>query len=239
MYKNYVFDLYGTLVDINTNERKADLWKKMQELYAFYGAVYTPAELKKEYLRLCREEEAKLKKYDYPEIKIEKVFKSLFEIKGVKSDLKTVKLIGQFFRVISTKYIKLYDGTMEMLELLRKKGKKIYLLSNAQQIFTEYEMRMLGIYDSFDGIAFSSDESCRKPSDEFYKRLFDRYDLKKEESVMIGNDWISDIEGAKNFGIDSFYLHTNISPQDTIIENVQATYIAEDGDIRKITKIIK
>lgn len=40
MYKNYVFDLYGTLVDINTNENNINLWKKMQEFYAFYGAVY-------------------------------------------------------------------------------------------------------------------------------------------------------------------------------------------------------
>lgn len=28
-YQNYIFDLYGTLVDIRTNERKAYLWQKM------------------------------------------------------------------------------------------------------------------------------------------------------------------------------------------------------------------
>ena len=28
MYQNYIFDLYGTLVDINTNEGKPYLWKK-------------------------------------------------------------------------------------------------------------------------------------------------------------------------------------------------------------------
>ena len=27
-YKNYIFDLYGTLIDINTNEWSAQLWKK-------------------------------------------------------------------------------------------------------------------------------------------------------------------------------------------------------------------
>ena len=26
MYQNYIFDLYGTLVDIRTNERKPSLW---------------------------------------------------------------------------------------------------------------------------------------------------------------------------------------------------------------------
>lgn len=47
MYKNYLFDLYGTLVDINTNEWKTYLWSKMAELYAFEGADYTPMQLKK------------------------------------------------------------------------------------------------------------------------------------------------------------------------------------------------
>ena len=28
MYQNYIFDLYGTLVDIHTNEKKAYLWEK-------------------------------------------------------------------------------------------------------------------------------------------------------------------------------------------------------------------
>lgn len=239
MYKNYVFDLYGTLVDINTNENNINLWKKMQEFYAFYGAVYLPAELKKEFFRLCREEEEKLKGYDYPEIKIENVFKKLFTDKGVKMDIKTCRIAGQFFRIYSTKYIKLYEGTIEILEYLKEKGKKIYLLSNAQQIFTEYEVKMLGIYDYFDGVVFSSDESCRKPSKMFYDVLFERYQLEKKESVMVGNDWISDIEGAKNFGIDSVYLHTNISPQDTVIENVQADLIIEDGDLKKLKRIIK
>lgn len=240
MYKNYIFDLYGTLVDINTNERKNSLWVKMAEFYSFNGANYTHSELKKEYLRLCKIEEDKLKeKHEEPEIKIEKVFKKLYENKGIKTDMKSVILTGQFFRILSTKYIKLYDGVIDILELLKKKEKKIYLLSNAQQIFTEYEMRHLGIYDYFDGIVFSSDESCKKPSSKFYGILFERYNLKKHESVMVGNDWIADIEGAKNFGIDNVYLHTNISPMDTIIENVQANYIFKDGDITKLDKIIK
>jgi putative hydrolase of the HAD superfamily len=132
----------------------------------------------------------------------------------------------------------MYFGVNTLHKIIMR-NKKIYLLSNAQQIFTEYEMKHLGIYDYFDGICFSSDESCKKPSKTFYGILFDRYNLKKEESVMIGNDWISDIEGAKNFGIDSVYLHTNISPWDTVLEEVQADIIIEDGDLYKLSQLIK
>ena len=45
MYKNYIFDLYGTLIDINTDEWSAKLWKSLQILYAYHGAEYTPQEI--------------------------------------------------------------------------------------------------------------------------------------------------------------------------------------------------
>ena len=41
MYKNYIFDLYGTVIDINTDEWNDDLWKKIAILYAYKGAHYT------------------------------------------------------------------------------------------------------------------------------------------------------------------------------------------------------
>lgn len=53
MYNNYIFDLYGTLIDINTDEWNDDLWKKIAILYAYKGAHYTYDELNEEYDRLC------------------------------------------------------------------------------------------------------------------------------------------------------------------------------------------
>ena len=241
MYKNYIFDLYGTLIDINTNEWNISLWKKMAEFYGFYEAFYTPKELKEAFFEQYRAKEEKLKKktgIDYPEIEIQKVFKKLFKIKGVKVDIHTCEVACKFFRIMSTKYIKLYDGVIEFLDDLRKNGKNIYLLSNAQQIFTEYEMRFLGIYDKFDGIVFSSDEGCRKPSKEFFDIVLDRYNLKKEESIMIGNDALSDIYGAHNAGLASLYIHTNISPQDVKKDELLSDYTIMDGNFSKIPKMI-
>ena len=38
MYKNYFFDLYGTLVDIRTDEQKPSLWRDLAEFYSLCGA---------------------------------------------------------------------------------------------------------------------------------------------------------------------------------------------------------
>ena len=241
MFQNYIFDLYGTLIDINTNEWNIGLWKKMAEFYGFYGAEYTPKELKEAYFDQCRIQEEKLQKkvgVDYAEIKVEKVFKKLFSMKSVDMDMKTCKVACKFFRIISTKYIKLYDGVEELLDLLHSKGKKVYLLSNAQQVFTEYEMILLGIHDKFDGLVFSSNEKCRKPSTTFFDIVLERYNLKKEESIMIGNDPISDIKGAYDSGLKSLYIHTNISPGNLDEDTLLSDYTILDGDVKKIKDLI-
>ena len=49
-YKNYVFDLYGTLVDIKTDEEDMNAWSKLSLFYGYYDALYDPEELKERYL---------------------------------------------------------------------------------------------------------------------------------------------------------------------------------------------
>ena len=49
-YKNYIFDFYGTLVDILTDEEDLAIWQQLTSLYAAYGADYTPYGLRQKYL---------------------------------------------------------------------------------------------------------------------------------------------------------------------------------------------
>ena len=43
-YTDLIFDLYGTLVDIHTEENSL-VWEKTAFFFGFYGARYTPEEL--------------------------------------------------------------------------------------------------------------------------------------------------------------------------------------------------
>ena len=239
-YKNYIFDLYGTLIDIRTNEWSDQLWKKMAILYGYYGAHYTYKELGQAYGSLVDKEKRAVRRrhpeYTVIDIKIEKVFRRLFTQKGVRPKKALVLEVCEVFRCFSTKFLKLYDGVTELLDTIKANGGRIYLLSNAQRTFTENELNMLGLTPYFDGICISSDEECSKPDSHYFQILFDRYGLKKEESVMVGNDFLSDIGGAADFGIDSLYIHQAISPD--INGELRATYAVMDGDVRQITKIL-
>lgn len=239
-YKNYIFDLYGTLVDIRTDEWSAQLWKKMAILYGYYGAHYTHKELGAAYGELVEKEKQAVRRrhpdYTVIDIKIEKVFRGLFTRKGVRPKKATVLEMCEVFRCFSTKCIRLYDGVPALLDTIQAGGGRIYLLSNAQRTFTENELNMLGLTPYFDGICISSDEECSKPDAHYYQILFDRYGLQKSESVMIGNDYCSDIGGAADFGIDSLYIHQLISPE--IKGDLRSTYTVMDGDVYKIIDIL-
>lgn len=239
MYKNYIFDLYGTLVDINTNERKASLWRNIANIYAMFGAEYTPLELKKAYYKYTKEEIEKIPKNKYtttPEPQIEYVFQRMYKEKGIDCDMELAIFTGKTFRALSLTYVKLYDGVKELFDAIHQNGGRAFLLSNAQRIFTEPEIRMLGIYDMFDGIIISSDEGCAKPDMKFYRTILERYCLNPKESIMIGNDYITDIKGSYEAGMDSLYLHTNISPE--IKGELLAKYKIMSGSLVEARKIL-
>lgn len=232
MYKNYVFDLYGTLVDIHTNEQKHSLWKNMAMIYSMSGASYTPTELKKSYYRLLKEQIDLVPQEKYtthPEPQILYVFERLMTEKGVPCDAAAAAALGRTFRALSLQYVRLYPGVHELFEAIHAHGGKAYLLSNAQRIFTEPEIRMLGIYEAFEDVMISSDEGCAKPDISFYRCLLQKHHLKPEETIMIGNDYITDIRGSHEAGLSSLYLHTNISPE--IKGELLANYAIMSGDL--------
>lgn len=235
-YETYVFDLYGTLVDIHTEEADEKLWEKLALFYGYYDAIYEPMELQKAYKELVSGKEKELKmtldsdaRYAHessPEIEITEVFMELFKRKGVSVSQDLAVHTGQFFRVLSTEYVRTYPGTEQMLSDLKKQGKKVYLLSNAQRIFTEYEMHVLGIAKYFDGILISSDHKTKKPDKRFFDILLEKYAINPKQTLFVGNDSNTDIKGAKTVGFDTFYVYSNISPKND--KAPDATYSVDD-----------
>ncbi len=226
MYRNVLFDLYGTLVDIHTDEKKRYLWQKMSDFFRAYGAYYTPTALRQAYLHYVTQLESQLEG-PYPEIQIELVFLQLYLDKGIHADPALIRSTGTAFRTISRSRLALYPDVLDLLNGLKERHIGIYLLSNAQHLFTEPEMQMTGLLPFFDGVFYSSDIGCKKPDPTFMELLLSTYGLNKKECVMIGNEAASDVAVAEACGMDSIYLHTNLSPQG---ENAPAATWQLSGD---------
>ena len=236
-YQNCIFDLYGTLADIHTDELSSRLWKEMAAIYRKHGASYTAKELRENYFRIARETEQQPPYVHeaHPEIKIEKVFQQLFTDKGVNADIALSTAVGEHFRKSSVEYIRLYDGTKEMLQALRRGGQGVWLLSNAQRVFTAPELRSLGIEDLFDGIYLSSDYGCKKPAPRFFNTLLNERQISVETAIMVGNDAICDIGGAQSVGLHTLYIRTDVSPDEPL---PKADYALKDMDMSKVQEIL-
>lgn len=215
-YTDLIFDLYGTLVDIHTEENSL-VWEKTAFFFGFYGARYTPEELQNSFRANLTAREAKAgQSYEcFPDIPFEEVMDDLFRLKGIDpAPLRLGIQAAQLFRISSLEYVKLYPHVPEALAELRQKGFRLWLLSNAQHVFTAYEIRYLGLEDAFDKIYISSDYQCRKPDVRFFRALLEEQGLDPETCLMIGNDLHTDIGGAKNAGLDTLYMHTDLTPPD-------------------------
>jgi putative hydrolase of the HAD superfamily len=215
-YTDLIFDLYGTLVDIHTEEDEK-VWEKTAFYFGFYGARYTGAELKAAFREELNKREAKEgQSYEcFPDIPFEQVMAELFRARGITEQAETLGInAAQLFRICSLDYVNLYPGALEALKTLREKGCRLWLLSNAQRVFTEYELRHLGLGEQLDGIYISSDYRCRKPDVRFFNALIEEQKLDRAKCLMIGIDLHTDIGGAKAAGLATFLMHSNLTPPD-------------------------
>ena len=257
MYQNWIFDLYGTLVNIRTDESNPLLWEKMSAFYSCYGADYAAPQLEEAYHRICDEEEQKAlaKGCTRAEIDLGIVFERLLKEAPAKhtASMKTGAMkhwryaAASAFRVISREKLEVYDHVHSTLQTLRDRGCRIYLLSNAQRLFTVPEMEQLDLVKYFDGIYISSDAGVKKPDPLFMEMLLRKEKLEKSESVMVGNDFSADIASALAGGIDSIFLNTDHYVKMELERRLSKVrmnhdyqpYLIESGDIAEVLEIAK
>lgn len=230
--ENVVFDLYGTLVDIRTDEHGKGCWERTAEIFRENGAEYLPKELEKRYFEVVSELEHETNidpKEVYPEIDILRAFRILYREKGTSADGELAEKTAVGFRRASTKFIRLYPNVVWLLSGLSEEGARVILLSNAQAAFTRPELRRLGLDGLFDKIFLSSDFGIKKPDLRFFGAALK--DLDPQRTVMVGNDMTCDIEPAKKLGLSTVYVRSKISPKG---DNPSADMIIRSGEIMRV-----
>ncbi|MCH4153963.1 MAG: HAD family hydrolase [Saccharofermentans sp.] len=230
--KNFIFDLYGTLVDIRTDENMPILWSTMARYYSMKGAHYDEAEFHEAYSELCAKLVAKAagkRHSEGIEIDLAQVFKELFTNKGSRVFSSEVEAAAITFRSISTVKLCLFPDALDVLRKLRKDGKKLFLFTNAQAAFTIPELESLDIYGMFEGVQISSVIGAQKPSKKFFDAAIKNTGINVKESVMIGNDEFSDIRGSMAAGLDACYIQTEQSP--TVAHNLPCPSIRSLGEL--------
>lgn len=92
-------------------------------------------------------------------------------------------------------------GAVEFCESVKRKGHRIYVLSNACSKFYEYFPKYFPL-ESFDGVVVSSDVYMIKPDIRIYQFLTEKYGLQPQECLFI-DDREENVNGAKAAGMEA------------------------------------
>ncbi len=215
-YRACLFDLYGTLVDIHTDETKPAFWREIAGFYTQHGAAWEGRALREAYQALCAAQTASLQSNDpdaLVEIDLLPVFRALYEARGLVPEQTLLTDTTWCFRRRSTTHLRAYAGAKELLEALRGAGKTVILLSNAQGSFTRPELERLGLTACFDRVYISSEQGFRKPDPRFFRAPLGDLGLDPSDCLMIGNDPVCDVAGAAAVGMDAVYIRSALSPK--------------------------
>tara|TARA_Y100000766_G_C18801424_1_gene553258 strand:- start:47 stop:742 length:696 start_codon:yes stop_codon:yes gene_type:complete len=128
------------------------------------------------------------------------------------------KEIGNYYVANSPYQTKLMDGANEVLFNLSLHY-NLHIITNGFKEVQAIKLKKSGIFSFFDKIIVSEDVGVLKPNKKIFQFALDKCGAKIEECLMIGDDLISDIYGAREFGMDQVFFNYKF-----LNTKVQATY---------------
>lgn len=107
--------------------------------------------------------------------------------------------------------VKLPVERLEALRRLRKRGFRLFVLSNTNPLMfnhwidNAFRQEGLSMNDYFDGIVTSFQERTCKPDPQIFRNLVERYHLKPEETLML-DDSAKNCESARSIGLNAIQI---------------------------------
>ena len=210
-YEVVFFDLYGTLIDIRTDEQSEAAWQALYDCVTELGAQYESVDVmrdqfeKLEAREMVHQADRAIVRNGWDEFDILPVYRSLLMNRSEEAEKKlalpqAALKAAWAFRQGSTSLFRLYPGALDMIEQLQDAGMVVALLSNAQACYTRPELEETGLAGVLDDVIISSEEKIRKPARDLYMLALDREFVTAKHALMVGNDERNDIIGANFTG---------------------------------------
>jgi YjjG family noncanonical pyrimidine nucleotidase len=215
-YKFLFFDLDHTLWDFERNSSES--LEEIFSEFALHGlGINSRENFVREFLKINT---ILWDRFDRGEIHHayirENRFRMLFENLGTECPAYHVEIGESYLRTLPTK-THLLEGARELLQYAAEKGYELNMITNGFNDIQAKKMASSGISHFFRHIVTFETAAAKKPDRRIFEYALEISKAGANESLMIGDNWIADILGAKKAGMDTVYynpagLHFGESP---------------------------
>ena len=220
-YKYFLFDVDRTLWDFEKNA-KAGLQRTIRAFSEFdnlsfedFYDTYEPYNLE-----LWSKYDKNLITKDF--LRIER-FRRPIRICLGKDDTAFAEKVGFRYLEEMVKGKELLPGVMEVIKAIQAASAPMAVVTNGFREVQRPKLERSGILHFFKDVIISEEVGINKPDPRIFGIAMEAIGGNKGETLMVGDSYSTDICGAREFGIDQFFL--NIKGE---IPEIPATYNSPD-----------
>ncbi len=119
--------------------------------------------------------------------------------------------LGEAYLEVSACQTKLFPKTVETLNHLNSKGYACHIITNGFIRVQTKKIMNCGLSDIIETLTCSEEAGCSKPNKEIFELALSKAKAVIPESIMVGDDFNTDIRGARNINMQA--IHVDNSPE--------------------------
>ena len=192
-----LFDFYGTLVDVHTDEHPHAPWQVLASWLAYRNATFDAGVLRQTYLDAAQrtlDESTEA----HPDVDVVTIFEAILRDGG--GDPGDAVPAAQLLRSLTITRWQVYEESAAVVSALAARF-PLALISDSQEPYLFPELRRSGLAEHFGTIVVSSLYGYRKPDPRLFGVALEELGIAPSEAVYVGNSWERDVIGARNAGV--------------------------------------